>query len=477
MANTKLHTPMSTPTFLVSALNAHKRSRNAAHFRCDGENDDATIQAAIDALPSSGGRIVLSEETFNITTDILLSGLSDIRIEGSGKATVLKLVASLANNVAIFSNVTTAVNRITFSDFLLDGNKSNQGAATGQDGITLSGNRVHFTRVDAINFTGNGLTLTSSIESSDHCTALQCYVDGCNIGISFKGGTKSSIDDCVAVNSAGVGINAGDSSRRIKIIGCEANGNGTHGIAAVANGEHSIIGNHCQGNTGKGIRINSNFNTIIGNVCEENEQDGITLSGADFNTVNGNVCVNNNNVDGTGSGIEVSGSDFNVIVGNQCRDTQGVKTQDYGVELAGTSVSNIIIGNDLRSNKTAAILQNGTGPDTLWNNQGSILDGVVADPGDGNAIPANVLTGHCPLVSGGAETRTLADATAPGQTLDLYFKTDGGDCVVTAASPINQAANTIMTFADVGDHIRLASIEDGSDFEWRIVANDGVALS
>jgi len=82
-----------------------------------------------------------------------------------------------------------------------------------------------------------------------------------------------------------------------------------------------------------------------------------------------------------------------------------------------------------------------------------------------------------PLVSGGAETRTLADAKGPGLTLDLYFKTDGGDCVVTTASPCNQADNNTLTFADVGDHLRLASIEDGSDFEWRIVANDGVALS
>lgn len=103
--------------------------------------------------------------------------------------------------------------------------------------------------------------------------------------------------------------------------------------------------------------------------------------------------------------------------------------------------------------------------------------GVIADPGDGNAIPSNV-SGHVPLVTGGGgETRTIADATKAGLTLDLYLKTDGSDCVVTAASPVNQAGNTIMTFADVGDHLRLGSIEDGSDFEWRVVANDGVALS
>lgn len=101
---------------------------------------------------------------------------------------------------------------------------------------------------------------------------------------------------------------------------------------------------------------------------------------------------------------------------------------------------------------------------------------AIVDPGDGNAIPVT-RSGYVPLVTAGAETRTLADADAPGLTLDLYFKTDLGNCVVTSASPINQAGNNTMTFADVGDHLRLTSIEDGADLEWRAVANDGVALS
>ncbi len=101
---------------------------------------------------------------------------------------------------------------------------------------------------------------------------------------------------------------------------------------------------------------------------------------------------------------------------------------------------------------------------------------AIADPGDGNAIPVT-RSGYVPLVTGGAETRTLADPAAPGLTLDIYFKTDGGNGVITSASPVNQTGNNTLTFEDVGDHIRLASIEDGSDIEWRVVANDGIALS
>ncbi len=146
----------------------------------------------------------------------------------------------------------------------------------------------------------------------------------------------------------------------------------------------------------------------------------------------------------------------------------------HGIQENTSADNNIITDNDLNGTTTGLTK---LGANTIArNNRGSSQDDLVADPGNGNAIPV-LHSSHVPLVTTAAQTRTLADASGAGLTLDLYLKTDGGDCVVTAASPVNQAGNTIMTFADVGDHIRLTSIEDGADFEWRVVANDGVALS
>jgi hypothetical protein len=105
---------------------------------------------------------------------------------------------------------------------------------------------------------------------------------------------------------------------------------------------------------------------------------------------------------------------------------------------------------------------------------------LIPDPGDAGAISV-ARGGYCELTTTGAETRTLADPVYKGQTIDLVFITDGGDCVITAASAINQAGNTIMTFADVGDHIRLIGAWNATDgFEWKTVAagtDNGVALS
>ena len=104
------------------------------------------------------------------------------------------------------------------------------------------------------------------------------------------------------------------------------------------------------------------------------------------------------------------------------------------------------------------------------------LSNIIADPGASGAIPV-IKSGSVSIVSAGAETRTVADPTFVGQTLNIGLKTDGGTVTMTSASPVNQTGNNTLAFADVGDHLMLVASEDGADIEWRIVANDGVGLT
>ena len=104
------------------------------------------------------------------------------------------------------------------------------------------------------------------------------------------------------------------------------------------------------------------------------------------------------------------------------------------------------------------------------------LTNVIADPGDGEAIPVTD-SGHCSLVTEGAETRTLAAPTDAGQLLSLSFKTDGGDCAVLCATGVNQTGNNLLTFAAEGDTIVLVAADVGVNKRWRVVCNDGVALT
>ncbi len=104
------------------------------------------------------------------------------------------------------------------------------------------------------------------------------------------------------------------------------------------------------------------------------------------------------------------------------------------------------------------------------------LNNAIADPGDAEAIPVTA-SGYVALVTAGAETRTLAAPAFIGQELLVYMKTDGGDCVVTCTTTVNETGNNTITFANEGEACRLVAVEDGANRRWRLAAVDGAALS
>ena len=113
---------------------------------------------------------------------------------------------------------------------------------------------------------------------------------------------------------------------------------------------------------------------------------------------------------------------------------------------------------------------------TLTANNLPITEAIV-DGGDASAIPVTNSGSVSLETDAGAETRTLAVPTYAGQVLNLAFGVDNGDCVVTVASAVNQAGNNTLTFADAGDNLVLIGIDIDGTLAWRVVANDGVALS
>jgi predicted RecA/RadA family phage recombinase len=104
------------------------------------------------------------------------------------------------------------------------------------------------------------------------------------------------------------------------------------------------------------------------------------------------------------------------------------------------------------------------------------LTAVIADPGASGAIPVTD-SGTCQIVTAAAETRTLAAPTNVGQMLALSMKTDGGDCVITCATTVNQTGNNTITLNDAGDSVLLVAKANGTNKRWSVVANDGASLS
>jgi len=104
----------------------------------------------------------------------------------------------------------------------------------------------------------------------------------------------------------------------------------------------------------------------------------------------------------------------------------------------------------------------------------TVNGGVIADAA---AIPANT-SAQYQIITAAAETNTLAIPATRGLVISLMCEVYAvGDRVVTVASAINQATNTVMTFGAVGDWITLVAVDIGGTLYWRVLANDGVALT
>ena len=106
-----------------------------------------------------------------------------------------------------------------------------------------------------------------------------------------------------------------------------------------------------------------------------------------------------------------------------------------------------------------------SGPVALTNTVHNALTADLADPGNAGAIPVTD-SGKCDIVTTGAQTRTLAAPTYLGQLLLVSLKTDGGNCVITCATTVNQTGNNTITLDDAGDAILLVAKANGANKRW-----------
>ena len=74
-------------TIVVAASDSLNKA--AANYVCDGTADNVEIQAAIDALPAGGGKVVLLDGNYTIADTVNLPNAKAIKFSGAGFATIL----------------------------------------------------------------------------------------------------------------------------------------------------------------------------------------------------------------------------------------------------------------------------------------------------------------------------------------------------------------------------------------------------
>lgn len=138
---------VAPPTTITISSSTSKHMLTTDYY-CSGTNDQTVINNAISALPSTGGKIVLLEGTYNISGTITIKK-QNVTLQGLGRNVILKMATSTSN-----------VNMFDIS------------SATG---LVISD-----IAIDCANNTGDGSTAIK-LYSSDHVTVKQYLGNGAYI--------------------------------------------------------------------------------------------------------------------------------------------------------------------------------------------------------------------------------------------------------------------------------------------------------
>jgi hypothetical protein len=284
---------------------------------------EAEVQRALDALPATGGIVVLPPGTISVTRPLLIKR-SHQTLRGAGTATVLRLADNANCPVIIIgepvNHPTYTVSNVRVESLFIDGNRYGQqrelwkeqgeGSEIRNNGITVQ--RVSDSVVEnvvAARCRSGGLVTTLGVQRllvrgleafDNEFDGLACYattdsrfVDlnlhsnpgaGISLDLSFNGNTISNAQ--LRANDLGIFMR---DSRRNQFLNVSIDKSRNHGVfmaqaevhqltACVENSFTNLQATNCGG---AAFRINDascKDNTIIGATFKENQHGGLSLA-------------------------------------------------------------------------------------------------------------------------------------------------------------------------------------------------------
>jgi hypothetical protein len=286
-------------TVTVGASNAKNINPALYDFMCSGTDDHVIINNAIASLPAAGGKVLLSEGTFNTGLPIILNK-ENVTLEGNGTNTKIRLANAKDVNVIELGNGSGTKTGMKIKNLTVDGNMANQ----------------------TVNVAGIYLNT-----DADYATIENCII-------------KSAKQDNIFVETGCTNVTI-----RNNVI--DSNGSAGGGTNIQTNGARTTIdGNKCSNSLNTGIYLGFNaINSIVSNNIVEKASVIFIESRAVSTTVNNNtIHIAANLTPDYGIAITdnsiVSNNIINVgAIGVQIGDGNGV-IQTYGN-------NNSIIGNSI----------------------------------------------------------------------------------------------------------------------------------
>lgn len=347
---------IESATYVVAASDSQDPTRADALYRCDGVADEVGINAAIAALPATGGIVCLLEGTYNTAATITI-GRDDVTLRGVGYGSIIEPQGDFH---AI--EVTADHHHILIENLQVDG--VNTTAVVygiylhGLTGEEITESKVENCWVHGFDgvVTARGITLVYC----HHCIVTRNYVTGNGYGIF--------VDDCyhIAVHSNHI------------------NSNTRNGINLSHSSYTTIVGNDVYSNANYGIFVDelSHFCLVESNTIRMNGVDGLSVRECHNIIIIGNIIMENSwgtiNID---SGILLDDSDDVVIIGNNI----SIRHR-YGINISNATCDRAIVKNNcLLGNVTGCINDLGTGTKLAEIHVNSIFD-----TSDTNVTLANI---------------------------------------------------------------------------------------
>lgn len=369
-----------------------------ADYYTDGTNDHVEINAAINAVTTAGGTVLLKVGTYTIGAAVVIKSNVILKGEGMTATTIKKVDSGNFSAVAI----STASN-FQALDFKIDGNRTNSALGRGLSFNTASSGVVERVLVtDAVegifNVSSTDITYRDCISDGNYewnyytssgtrikiynCqslnakagalegfgmafygTCLQCEAVGNYIynsahnGLQCNSGSASSdvlgmiFRDNKVVNAGlrGIFITDDGNSNHVKKMTVANNvvtGSTDHNIYAINMYDSSIEGNKSYSATLDGIVIELCQNCIVsGNTSDSNTVNGFQSLGSTKCTISKNQFTNNSQrglllTDKTSTGTTYCIIDGNYVTGNTASGITALSNADYN-----TYTNNNCLGN------------------------------------------------------------------------------------------------------------------------------------
>ena len=383
-------------TFVVAASDS--LHQGYADYVCDGTDDQVEIQAAIDALPISGGEILLLDGIFTFTSAVNLK--SNVSIKGQGKSTVIHgsfhIVGSETATTTTLTldascdGVTLNVNDASgfiAGDFIKieDSGTSESPPGTGSsygghyEGAiirSIVGNAITLEAGLSNNYTvGNGAVITK-VTPVEYCsierlsivqtltgdliyaywikgvTINHCWFAGnLHQGIYAATSLRGTFRNCY-FNLAHDAVNIEISALYNTIDNCISEGSNGNGVDVALHSLHNTISN-CKimgvsSETAISIEYYCDYNVISNCVFSENSVTGVSVTYHSNYNVISDCIIKDNLVHITSRGIYILDSSYIDI-----HDNMITNNSEHGILLSGLCKHCLIHSNIVRDNGQA----------------------------------------------------------------------------------------------------------------------------